>query len=67
MKYLTNTLIIIILSSIFFPLRAYAYLDPGSMSFIIQIVLAIIAGGIFGAKLFWKNIKSFLKSIFSKN
>ncbi len=67
MKYLTNTLIIIILSSIFFPLRAYAYLDPGSMSFIIQIGLAIIAGGIFGAKLFWKNIKSFLKSIFSKN
>ena len=67
MKYLTNTLIIIILSSIFFPQKAYAYLDPGSMSFIIQIVLAIIAGGIFGAKLFWKNIKSFFKNVFSKN
>jgi len=67
MKYLKNTLIIIILSSIFFPLRAYAYLDPGSMSFIIQIVLAIIAGGIFGVRLFWKNIKSFFKNVFSKN
>lgn len=67
MKYLTNTLIIIVLSSLFFPQKAYAYLDPGSMSFIIQIVLAIIAGGIFGAKLFWKNIKTYLKNIFSKN
>jgi len=67
MKYLINISIIIVLSSIFFPLRAYAYLDPGSMSFIIQIILAIIAGGIFGAKLFWKNIKSFFKNVFSKN
>ncbi len=67
MKYLTNTLIIIFLSSLFFPQKAYAYLDPGSMSFIIQIILAIIAGGIFGAKLFWKNIKSFFKNVFSKN
>jgi len=66
MKYLANTLIIIVLSSLFFPQRAYAYLDPGSMSFIIQIILAIITGGIFGAKLFWKNIKSFFKNVFSK-
>jgi uncharacterized paraquat-inducible protein A len=67
MKYLTNTLIIIVLSSLFFPQKAFAYLDPGSTSFIIQIVLAIIAGGIFGVKLFWKNIKTFLKNVFSKN
>ena len=67
MKYLTNTLIIIVLSSLFFPRRAYAYLDPGSASFIIQIILAIIAGGIFGVRLFWKNIKSFFKNVFSKN
>ena len=67
MKYLTNALIIIVLSSLFFPQKAYAYLDPGSMSFILQITLAIIAGGIFGVRLFWKNIKSFLENIFSKN
>lgn len=67
MKYLSNTLIIIILSSLFFPQKAYAYLDPGSMSFILQITLAIIAGGIFGVRLFWKNIKLFFKNVFSKN
>lgn len=66
MKYLTNTLIIIILSSIFFPLRAYAYLDPGSMSFILQIIIAIIIGGIFGIKLFWKNVKLFFNNLFYK-
>ena len=67
MKYLINTLIIIILSSLFFPQKAYAYLDPGSMSFILQITLAIIAGGIFGIRLFWKNINLFLKMYFLKN
>lgn len=67
MKYLTNTLVIIVLSSLFFPQKVYAYLDPGSTSFILQIILAIIAGGIFGVKLFWKNIKSFFKNVFSKN
>ena len=66
MKYLTNTLIIIVLSSLFFPQKVYAYLDPGSMSFILQITLAIIAGGIFGVRLFWKNIKSFFKMYFLK-
>ena len=67
MKYLTNAFFIIVLSSLFFPQKAYAYLDPGSTSFILQIILAMIAGGIFGVRLFWKNIKSFFKNVFSKN
>ena len=66
MKYLTNILIIIALSSLFFPQKAYAYLDPGSMSFIIQIIIAIIIGGIFGIKLFWKNVKLFFNNLFYK-
>ena len=70
MRYFNKILNIIVLSflfCLFCPQKVYAYLDPGSMSFIIQIILAIIAGGIFGAKLFWKNIKSFFKNVFSKN
>lgn len=69
MKYFKKILIIIVLSSffyLFYPQKAYAYLDPGSMSFILQIIIAIIIGGIFGIKLFWKNVKLFFNNFFYK-
>ena len=70
MRYFNKILNIIVISFLFYlfcPQKAYAYLDPGSMSYILQIILAIIIGGVFGAKLFWKNIKSFFQNLFSKN
>jgi len=41
------------------------YLDPGSGSIIIQVVIALTVGGLFTVKLFWHRIKSFLRSLFS--
>ena len=35
---------------------AYAYIDPGTGSFILQAVLASLIGGAFAVKLFWRNI-----------
>ena len=42
------------------------YLDPGSGSIIIQVVIAVAVGGLFAVKLFWYRIKAFLKSLFSR-
>ncbi|MFQ5646450.1 MAG: hypothetical protein ACE5GM_05950 [bacterium] len=42
---------------------AYAYLDPGTGSYIIQMLLAVVVGGFYALKVYWKNIKNF----FSKN
>ena len=70
MRYFNKILNIIVISFLFYlfcPQKACAYLDPGSMSYILQIILAIIIGGIFGIKLFWKNVKLFFKNLFSKN
>lgn len=43
-----------------------AYLDAGTGSYIIQLVIAGFLGGLFAIKLFWKRISAFLKRVFSR-
>jgi hypothetical protein len=38
------------------------YLDPGSGSFILQLVIASLLGGAFIVKSYWKKIKSFFSN-----
>ncbi len=38
---------------------AYAYLDPGTGSIILQLLLGGVAGGIVICKLYWARLKSF--------
>ena len=42
-----------------------AYLDPGSGSFILQLLIAAILGGAFLVKAYWRKIVSFFRSRFS--
>ena len=39
---------------------AYAYLDPGTGSMLLQGLIASIAGGLMIIKLYWYKIKTFL-------
>ncbi len=41
-------------------LRPSLYLDPGSGSFLIQLLLAALLGGAFAIKIYWKKIKNLL-------
>ena len=51
----------------FIPLRtAISYLDPGSGSFILQILIATLVGGLFVIKMYWKRITEFFRNLFSK-
>ena len=34
------------------------YLDPGSGSFLLQLLLAALLGGAFAIKIYWKKIKA---------
>lgn len=43
--------------TLIFPFNTYAYLDPGSGSFLIQIVAATLAGGGYFLKTNWDKIK----------
>jgi len=69
MKYFKSLKEILFVISLFYlisPQKLYAYLDPGTGSFIFQLIIAALLGGLFAIKIFWKRIKIFLKNLFSK-
>jgi hypothetical protein len=45
------------------PERVYAYVDPGTGSYVFQVIVAFILGGLFSVKLFWRRIIDFIKSV----
>ncbi|UCH98746.1 MAG: hypothetical protein JSV88_23545 [Candidatus Aminicenantes bacterium] len=45
----------------------YGYIDPGTGSYLIQIIIAVIAGAALGVKLSWKKIKRFFANLLSKD
>jgi hypothetical protein len=51
---------------VLFPYNAQAYLDPGTGSYIIQMVIAGLLGAAFAMKIFWARIKNFFNRVFSK-
>lgn len=49
-----------------FPAQAFAYLDPGTGSYIFQMVVAGLLGAAFAVKMSWVRIKGFLARVFSR-
>lgn len=47
--------------------QAHAYLDPGSGSYMLQLIVAGLAGFLISLKMFWTQIKSFIIRLFSKS
>ena len=44
-----------------------AYLDPGSGSFILQLLIAAILGGLIAIRAYWGRVKNFIRGIFSRS
>ena len=60
-KSLSKLFILLLLLSTLsttFPRNVYAYVDPGTGSYFLQIVIGVLLGGLFSVKLFWKNVKN---------
>ena len=60
---------IILTSSIFnsiYPTYAFAYLDPGTGSIILQAIIAFIAGIIAYMSFFWLKLKNTIKNLIQK-
>lgn len=56
-KYLAALLLLM-------PFSAAAYLDPGTGSFIIQIIIAALAGTLFTLKIYWKRTVGWFSKVF---
>jgi uncharacterized membrane protein (DUF485 family) len=43
-----------------------AYLDPGSGSYIIQLIIAGFIGALFMLGVYWRRVKSYVKGLISR-
>lgn len=70
MKDLKRFKIIFVMLVVFyaaFPGMAYAYINPGTGTFILQLIIGALTGGIVAIKLYWNKIKAFFKNLFKAN
>ena len=49
-----------------FPLFAYGYIDPGTGSYIFQIIIAAFVAVSFAVKVYWHKIKKFAGRLFHR-
>ncbi len=59
-------LTVVMLLTLVFTGNAYSYLDPGTGSFVLQMLIAGLASALLAVKIFWNNIKAFFAGIFGK-
>jgi hypothetical protein len=57
---------LIVFFYVMFPRPVYAYLDMGTGSYVIQVVIASLFGVIVTLKVYWKKIKAYLASALKK-
>lgn len=51
---------------VFVPQIAFAYLDPGTGSYLFQVIVLSIMGFFFTLRMYWQRFLAFLKSLFGK-
>jgi len=69
MNFFKNALKMSILAAgclLLFPVRIYSYIDPGTGSYIFQIIIAAFVAVSFAVKVYWHKIKKFLGQLFAK-
>ena len=67
MKKKINHCFICLFVYFLFSNNAHAYLDPGTGSIILQALIAFFAGAAAIVSLYWRKVKNYISSLFSKN
>ncbi len=65
-KHVRLSFVIIIFFCLIFSRKVYAYLDPGTGSYIFQMIIAILIGVTFSIKIFWRKVKTFIANLLSR-
>ncbi len=58
--------LLVFLCLLLYPRAAYAYIDPATGSYITQIVIAALIGGLFVIKQYFARIREFIRSLASR-
>jgi len=62
-----SVLLLVIFCYLLFPEEAQAfYIDPGTGSLIIQVLLGFLVGGLVALKIFWASISARLRKFFGR-
>ncbi len=64
---LSHLLLLCAGASLMLPTPAQAYIDPGTGSVVLQMLIAGALGAAFAVKRFWRKIVSFLSSVFKRS
>ena len=67
MKKILTFLICNIIAIFLIVTNAYAYLDPGTGSFILQAIIGFLAVISAGFLYYWRKVKNFFIKLFKKN
>ena len=59
-----SVVLLLLIGMFFMESSVYGYIDPGTGSFIIQILIAGFLGGLYAVKFYWKKIKGGISSVF---
>lgn len=63
-KHITKPILYLtVLSFFLFARPAQAYLDPGTGSYITQVIVGLLAGGAYAVKVYWRQIIAFFKKL----
>ena len=46
---------------LFLPINSYAYLDPSTGSYVLQVILGALIGGFYTLKLYWRRVKAYFQ------
>lgn len=57
----------LLIHPVLFVTDARAYLDPGTGSYILQMIIAGVLGAAFAVKIFWMRIRRFFDGLFSRS
>jgi len=61
-----KALLMIALPLLLLPSIAQAYLDPGTGSYALQILIGAVLGGLFTLGMFWRRVFAFVRGLFRR-
>jgi hypothetical protein len=61
-----GALLLLALPLLLLPSVAHAYLDPGTGSYVVQLLIGTLLGGLFALGVFWRRVVASFKRLFKR-